>query len=350
MHPPHLPKVLNDGLGASVQYLAILFLLFPALAYAYAAIKQRRLLWRWSDLRAALAPAHIYQTQSVRFDIAMFWVQIFLILPPLTYVGALYTAGQFARVLQHHFGAPAIGLGAGHPIAATTIQILASEILGTFGAYIFHYAGHKVPLFWTLHQVHHSTDALSPFSAVRGHPVDTVLGVIVGSSWRALVVGVALYFTGGGFTTWSISLFAILSLASLVQGALNHTHVPLCYGWFNRLWVGPSFHQIHHSAEPRHRDKNLGAAFPIWDWVFGTFYLPRPGETFTLGLNEQSLEQANPHNSFRGYMIDPMAAFADELRRLVRGVLKRQRRRSFRPAASVTRLMPDQNPIQTPLR
>ena len=42
MHPTHLPKVLTDGLGASVQYLAILLLLFPALAYAYAAIKQRR--------------------------------------------------------------------------------------------------------------------------------------------------------------------------------------------------------------------------------------------------------------------------------------------------------------------
>lgn len=286
----------------------------------------------------------------MRFDISMFWVQIFVILPPLTYVGALYSAGRFAKHLHGQFGAPAISLGAGHPIAATTIQVLASEILGTFGAYIFHYAGHKVPLFWTLHQVHHSTDALSPFSAVRGHPVDTVLGVIVGSAWRTLAVGVALYFTGGGFTPTAISLFALLSLASLVQAALNHTHVPLCYGWFNRLWVGPSFHQIHHSAEPRHRDKNLGAAFPIWDWVFGTLYLPRPGETYTLGLNEQSLGPANPHNSWRGYMIEPMIAFSAEFRRLVRGALKRQRRRSVRPAASTMRRSADQNAIQTPLR
>ena len=323
MHPPPLPKVLSDGLGASVQYLAILFLLFPALAYAYAAVKARRLIWRWSDLCEALAPAHIYQTQSVRFDIAMFWVQIFLILPPVTYVGALYTAAQFAKVLQHHFGAPQVSLGAGHPIAATAIQILASEILGTFGAYIFHYAGHKVPLLWTLHQVHHSTDALSPFTAVRGHPVDTVLGVIVGSAWRAVSVGVALYFTGGAFTATAISLFAILSLASLVQAALNHTHVPLCYGWFNRLWVGPSFHQIHHSAELKHRDKNLGGGVPVWDWLFGTLYLPRAGETFVMGLNHESLGQANPHNSWRGYMVEPMIAFGAELRRLVRGALKR---------------------------
>jgi len=350
MRPPQLPTIVIDGLGASVQYLAILFLLFPALAYAYAAIKQRRLLWRWRDLREALAPAHIYRTQSVRFDISMFWVQIFLILPPVTYVGALYTAGQFAKVLNHQFGAPQVGLGAGHPFAATTIQLLASEILGTFGAYIFHYAGHKVPLFWTLHQVHHSTDALSPFTAVRGHPVDTLLGVIVGSAWRTLVVGVALYFTGGAFTPWAISLFVILSLASLVQASLNHTHVPLSYGWFNRLWVGPSFHQIHHSAELKHRDKNLGGGVPVWDWVFGTLYLPQAGETFVMGLNEQSLGEANPHNSVRGYMVEPMIAFSAEFRRLVRGALKRQRRRSFRPAAFAIGSAADQNAIQTPLR
>jgi sterol desaturase/sphingolipid hydroxylase (fatty acid hydroxylase superfamily) len=330
--------------------MAILFLLFPALAYAYAAARQRRLLWRWADLREALAPAHIYQTGSVRFDISMFWVQIFLILPPVTYVGALYTARQFALVLTHQFGAPAIGLGAGHLIAATAIQILASEILGTFGAYIFHYAGHKVPLFWTLHQVHHSTDAMSPFTAVRGHPVDTVLGVIVGSTWRAVSVGVALYFTGGAFTPTAISLFAILSLASLVQAALNHTHVPLCYGWFNRLWVGPSFHQIHHSAELRHRDKNLGGGVPVWDWLFGTLYLPKAGETYILGLNEQALGEANPHNTWRGYMIEPMFAFGAEFRRLVRGVFIRRRRRSFRPAAPALRLDSNQNAIQTPLR
>jgi sterol desaturase/sphingolipid hydroxylase (fatty acid hydroxylase superfamily) len=350
MHPPHLPKVLTDGLGASVQYLAILFLLFPALAYGYAAFKQRRLIWRWRDLREALAPGHIYQTHSVRFDIAMFWVQIFVILPPLTYVGALYTAQQFAGLLHARAGAPAVSLGAGHPIAATVIQLIASEILGTFGAYIFHYAGHKVPLFWALHQVHHSTDALSPFTAVRGHPVDTVLGVMVGEAWRALVVGVALYFTGGAFTPTAISLFAIMAMASLVQAALNHTHVSLCYGWFNRLWVGPTFHQIHHSAEPRHRDKNLGAAIPVWDWVFGTLYLPQPGEVFTLGLNEDSLGEANPHNSFRGYMIEPMIAFAAELRRLMGGALKRQGRRSLGPAALGFRSAVDQNAIQTPLR
>ena len=350
MHLPPLPKLLADQLNAPLQYLAVLFVLFPALAYGYAAVRQRRMLWRWNDLREALAPAHIYQTQSVRFDMAMFWVQIFLILPPLAYIGALYSAQQFAGLLQARLGAPPLALGAGHPIAATAIQLIASEILGTLGAYLFHYAGHKVPLFWTLHQVHHSTDALSPFSAVRGHPVDAALGAGVGLVWRAGVVGVALYFTGGAFTAAAVSLFGMLAVASLVQAALNHTHVPLCYGWFNRLWVGPTFHQIHHSAELRHRDKNLGAAIPVWDWLFGTLYLPQPGETYVLGLNEHSLGEANPHNSLRGYFIEPMIAFGAELGRLARGVIKPQGRRSLGPTALVYASAVDQNAIQTPLR
>lgn len=324
MHSPHLPKVLTDGLNAPVQYLAILLLLFPALAYTFAAARQRRLLWRWRDLRLALAPPEIYRAKSVRFDISMFLAQLFLILPSVTYVGALYSAQALADALRHQLGAPTISIGAGNVVADTILQIIASETLGTFGAYIFHYAGHKVPLFWTLHQVHHSTDALSPFSAVRGHPLDTLFGVMVGSVWRAGVMGVVLYFTGGAFTPQTMSLLLILAMASLVQAALNHTHVALCYGWFNRIWVGPTFHQIHHSAQLKHRDKNLGGGIPIWDWVFGAFYLPEPGETFILGLNEQSLGDANPHNSFKGYMIDPMIAFWDELRRLALGSFQHQ--------------------------
>ncbi len=348
MHPPPLPTVVTDGLTVSMGILAVLFLLFPVIAYAYAAIKQRKLLWTWRDLREALAPAHVYRARTVRFDMAMFAAQLFLVLPAVTYVGALYTAQQFAGFLHAHVGPPPLSIS--NLVIAALIQLAASEILGSFGTYIFHYAGHKVPMFWALHQVHHSTEALSPFTAVRGHPIDTLLGVVVGSAWKTLVVGVALYFTGGGYTPAALSVISVMAVASLMQAALNHAHVPLCYGWLNRFWVGPSFHHIHHSAELRHRDKNLGGGIPVWDWVFGTFYMPRPGEAFTLGLNHQSLGDANPHNSFDGYMIAPMANACREFGKLIGLGPKQQRRRSFRPAAFADRSGLDQKATQAPLR
>jgi len=57
----------------------------------------------------------------------------------------------------------------------------------------------------------------------------------------------------------------------------DHSHVPVSFGWLDRIFNGPGLHAIHHSAESRHRDKNFSNGFrlSIWDWIFGTLYLPK---------------------------------------------------------------------------
>jgi sterol desaturase/sphingolipid hydroxylase (fatty acid hydroxylase superfamily) len=318
MIAPRLIQPYLAELAGLPIFLAIVFGLFAVLAYGFAGYKAKSFLTRWKDIREAIAPAEVYSARTVRFDISIFWMELFVVFPAAGYLGSLYGADQFSKLLTGRYGAPAFGLGAAHPIIATLAQFVASEILGSFGAYIFHYAGHKVPLLWAVHKVHHSAEALSPFTATRGHPIDGLLGVIVGLAWRSLMVGAALYLTGGVFTPIALSLLACLAVASSIQGALNHSHVKLCYGWFNRVWVGPSFHHIHHSLEPRHRDKNLGGGIPVWDWLFGTMYLPDPDEAYALGLNEHEVGDNNPHNSFKGYVLDPAIEFGAELGRLAR--------------------------------
>ena len=315
----HLTGLYMGAYANLPVFLAVMFGLFAVLAYAFACVKQRRLLAAWRDVRDAVAPATLYRTLTVRFDIKIFWFQLLFVTPAVAFVGSLYSAERLAKLLIAAHGAPAISLG-GHPIAATLFQVFASQILGTFGAFLFHYAGHKTPLFWSLHKVHHSAEALSPFTAARGHPIDTLLGGSISFVWRTLVVGVALYVTGGAFTPIALTILGLLGMATLIQDALNHSHVPLSYGWFNRLWVGPLFHHVHHSADLKHRDKNFGGGVPVWDWLFGTMYLPDPDEALRLGLNDAEIGEANPHNTVRGYMIEPMAEFARELLRLVRGL------------------------------
>lgn len=51
-----------------------------------------------------------------------------------------------------------------------------------------------------------------------------------------------------------------------------------------RLVVDSRYHRIHHSLEPRHFNRNFGAATPLWDWLFGTLYLPRDDEWPEVGL------------------------------------------------------------------
>ncbi len=51
-----------------------------------------------------------------------------------------------------------------------------------------------------------------------------------------------------------------------------------------RLVVDNRYHRIHHSLDPRHFDRNFGAATPLWDWLFGTAYFPAEDEWPDVGL------------------------------------------------------------------
>lgn len=88
-------------------------------------------------------------------------------------------------------------------------------------------------------------------------------------------------------------------------GIFNHSHVPVSYGWLNRIIQAPVMHQIHHSAELRHRDTNLGGILMIWDWMFGTLYIPSKGEVYRFGLNDEEIGANNPHLSVREFYLEP---------------------------------------------
>jgi len=52
----------------------------------------------------------------------------------------------------------------------------------------------------------------------------------------------------------------------------------------------PAHHQIHHSTDPKHFNKNLGLGLSIWDWAFRTLYIPTRREALEFGLGEESRE------------------------------------------------------------
>jgi sterol desaturase/sphingolipid hydroxylase (fatty acid hydroxylase superfamily) len=75
-----------------------------------------------------------------------------------------------------------------------------------------------------------------------------------------------------------ITLFGanfIFSIFHLLGANMRHSHIWLSFGpILERIIISPAQHQIHHSKAPRHWDRNYGEVFAIWDWLFGTLYLP----------------------------------------------------------------------------
>jgi sterol desaturase/sphingolipid hydroxylase (fatty acid hydroxylase superfamily) len=39
--------------------------------------------------------------------------------------------------------------------------------------------------------------------------------------------------------------------------------------------ASPRFHRWHHTDEAAARDKSFAGTFPVWNIVFGTYYMPR---------------------------------------------------------------------------
>src|SRR5262245_13168877 len=86
---------------------------------------------------------------------------------------------------------------------------------------------------------------------------------------------------------------------------LQHSHVWIATtGVLGRVILSPAHHQIHHSDNPLHFDKNFGACLSLWDWLFGTLHMPtRQREKLNFGIGVR----ANAHHTAVGSLLVPFA-------------------------------------------
>jgi lathosterol oxidase len=59
-----------------------------------------------------------------------------------------------------------------------------------------------------------------------------------------------------------------------LQATLIHANVRFEFGPLRYWLVTPQFHHWHHSDQDEALDKNFAVHLPIWDWLFGSYYLP----------------------------------------------------------------------------
>jgi len=118
------------------------------------------------------------------------------------------------------------------------------------------------------------------------------------------------------FTT-IFGLTVLIALMNLTGGALRHSHIWLDFGpVLDRILISPAQHQIHHSLAPKHHDCNYGLTLAVWDWMFGTLYVPQSREVLAFGVADR---EGNPepqvHRSLKEAYLVPFTEAASARRR-----------------------------------
>lgn len=264
-----------------------------------------------------LFPREMYTSPSAMIDIKV-WILNGLLFIPLfeacvVIVGLAGGVG-FVDLLEGWFGA-------GPMIAQGLVGIVVVQFLGFWfgqgiGQYSGHLALHRVPLLWAVHRAHHSAESANLFAFLRSHPLEHFINGTTRVAGTAAGMAIALYLTGGKLLPQTAAVIFWYNIAYVLIGfrSVDHLHIPVSYGKVLDVLIGsPIMHQVHHSAELRHRDVNMAGAGYLFDWMFGTLYIPKKNEVWRWGLNDDELGAANPHNTLKGFFLEPLASMRNSL-------------------------------------
>lgn len=132
---------------------------------------------------------------------------------------------------------------------------------------------HRVPWLWEFHKLHHSVEEMGFAAHLRYHWMETIV-------YRVLeYLPLALFGFG-------ISEFLAVHVVALAIGHLNHANIFLPMGPLRFVFNNPQMHIWHHAKDipAGSFGVNYGISLSIWDYLFGTAWMPGNGRDVSLGF------------------------------------------------------------------
>ena len=157
-------------------------------------------------------------------------------------------------------------------ILSTLVLFLAYEI----GYWIDHYLKHRISFLWEFHKLHHTAEVLTPLTNFRNHPIDNIVFGYMLSMFIGGASGVLAWLFSRNTETFSVDGKNILFIVFLwTIGHLQHSQFWIPFrGVWGHIILSPAHHQIHHSSDSKHFNRNFGSVLAVWDWMFGTLEMP----------------------------------------------------------------------------
>lgn len=162
------------------------------------------------------------------------------------------------------------------------LQLVFFTITHDFYIYWMHRWQHKNKFLWRIHEAHHSPKKVDWLSGSRSHSVEILI--------NQTVEFLPIVLLGS-----PPEVAAYKGVISAVWGMYIHSNLNLKTGILQRVINGPEMHRIHHTTG-KGRNRNFATKFAIWDWIFGSAYLPEEK------AEEYGLKTFFPNNYFKQFI------------------------------------------------
>jgi sterol desaturase/sphingolipid hydroxylase (fatty acid hydroxylase superfamily) len=193
------------------------------------------------------------------------FVRLLLLLPASLLILADLTSLDLLKLGEYRGYGPL----SRQPLWLQAVQIyLVADFIGYWTHRLFH-----TGRWWPFHAVHHSSEDLDWLGSLRVHPVNDLLNKLAQTTPLLLL---------GYNPAVTLSAAPVLTLYAIFL----HANVNWDFGPLRAVVATPVFHRWHHSRERAAWDKNFAGLLPLWDVIFGTYYMPRGRWPENFGIHE----------------------------------------------------------------
>ena len=149
------------------------------------------------------------------------------------------------------------------------LQLIFFTVTHDIYIYFMHRWQHSNKWLWRIHEAHHSPKKVDWLSGSRSHALEILINQTV--EFAPIVLLGA-----------PVEVISYKGVISAVWGMYIHSNIDVRTGWLKKIINGPEMHRWHHSTG-KGRNRNFATKLAIWDWIFGTAYLP-PSKPDEYGL------------------------------------------------------------------
>ena len=159
---------------------------------------------------------------------------------------------------EQHFHFSSLHLISAWPVY---LQVLFFFVTHDFYIYWFHRLQHHSKFFWRTHEAHHSVKEVDWMAGSRSHVVEIIINQTIEFAPIILLGADPM-------------VVPIKALIDAVWGMYIHSNIDVKSGKLQFIINGPEMHQWHHADDRNVFYANFSTKLAIWDWIFGTAYLP----------------------------------------------------------------------------